>query len=114
MRSNARRRDDVRAIPAPSEPSLALASDTEVAVAIVHAADGVRHLVAARSADELFGELADYVRRHAPKQLFPSGAKRVLGLLERGNADGAVRLYFALAGRRWDEERLTLRNVELR
>jgi hypothetical protein len=114
MRSNARRRDDVRAALAPSESSLAVASESEVAVAIVHAADGVRHLVAARSADELFGELADYVRRHAPKQLFPRSAKRVLDLIERGRADAAVRLYFSLAGRRWDEERLTLRSVELR
>jgi hypothetical protein len=85
-----------------------------VAVAVVHAADGVRHLVAAHSGEELIGALADYVRRRAGTQLWPRSARRVLDLLERGRAEAAVRLYFALTGSRWDQEHLTLRSVELR
>lgn len=85
-----------------------------IAVAVVHGADGVRHLVAAHSAEERLHALAEYVKRRAGSQLFPRSARRVLDLIERGRSDRAVRLYFALVGRRWDDERLTLASVELR
>ena len=101
---------------APTSPTDESAHGSEVGltIAVVHAADGVRQVVAARSADDLMDALADYVRRRATKQLWPRVARRVHELLVRGRAASAVELYFAQAGHRWDEERLTLSSVEPR
>ena len=73
-------------------------------VAVVHAADGVRLLVATDSRRELVLRLAEYARQRCNHALRPDHARHLRGLLVRGEFEAAVELYFGLVGQRWDEE----------
>ena len=77
---------------------------TEVFVAVVHAADGLRLATAAASRAELVQRLAEYVRRRAEHALRAEHARHVRGLLARGELEAAVEVYFGTVGERWDEE----------
>ncbi len=82
-------------------------------VAVVHSADAVRLVAACVSQRGLTRRLAEYVRERAPHQLWPDDAGRLLGLLAGGDAGGAVDLYFASVGERWDPEWLVVDTVEV-
>lgn len=73
-------------------------------VAVVHAADGIRLAVAAESRLEVVRRLAEYARRRAAHALRPDHARHLRALLARGELEGAVEVYFALVGQRWDKE----------
>lgn len=72
--------------------------------ALVHSSDGVRFAAAGRSHVEVVRRLADYVRRRSPDTLWPSDARHVRTLLERGEVEAAVEAYFGRVGSRWDPE----------
>jgi hypothetical protein len=72
-------------------------------VAVVCAADGVRHVETGATPGAVLARLAAYVRRHASDRLWPADARHVGRLLARGRVEAAVRHYFA-APARWDEE----------
>jgi hypothetical protein len=94
--------------PAPSAAS-PHSTDTVFASAygaVVLAADEVRWQTATRSFSELLRALAEYVEARAPHQLWPADAAHVADCLRRGQHGRAVLHYFAVAGRRWDRERL--------
>jgi hypothetical protein len=85
---------------------------TEVFVAVVHAADGVRLATVAESRAELVRSLADYVRRQAAYVLTVEHARHVRGLLARGELEAAVEVYFGTVGERWEEEWLVTATLE--
>ena len=101
-----RERDDPRrahyTVARPAPP--AGRARAELFVAVVHAADGVRLVVAAESRPELVRRLAEYVRRRAVHVLRAAHARHVRELLARGELEGAVEVYFGLVGERWYEE----------
>jgi hypothetical protein len=77
---------------------------TEVFVAVVHTADGLRLMAVAESRAELVRRLADYVRRRSAHVLRTEHARHVRGLLARGELEAAVEVYFGLVGENGDEE----------
>jgi hypothetical protein len=83
-----------------------------VYVAVVHAGGEIAHVTAAPSAQDLTERLADYVRAHLDRQLWPADAGRVRRLLAEGRSADAVSHYFATVGK-WDPERLETREMEL-
>ena len=94
------------------EPRRSSRARTEVFVAVVHAADGVRLATAAESRAELVCSLADYVRGQAEYALSVEHARHVRGLLARGELEAAVEVYFGTVGQRWDEEWLVTAALE--
>jgi hypothetical protein len=91
--------------PAPKRYTLPLGhTRSGIYVAMVHAADGLRLVVAGASRAELVRRLAEYVRRRAVHMLTDEHARHVRGLLARGEMEAAVETYFGLVGERWDEE----------
>jgi hypothetical protein len=88
-------------------------SDRTLFVGVVHAVDGVRLIVAADSRRELVWTLSEYAREHGDDVLRPDHARHLRNLLARGELEAAVELYFALVGRRWDEEWLVMAVVAL-
>jgi len=82
-------------------------------VGVVHSIDGVRLIVAAEARRELIVRLAEYVREHGDHALRPDHARHLRGLLARGELEAAVEAYFALVGKRWDEEWLVTAVVAL-
>jgi hypothetical protein len=87
--------------------------DRTLFVGVVHAVDGVRLMVAADSRRDLIWQLSEYVREHGDDVLRPDHARHLRNLLARGELEAAVELYFALVGRRWDEEWLVTAVVAL-
>lgn len=88
--------------------------DTGVAavhVAAVYAADGVRFLAGAHTADALMQRLGEYVVRHAERMLYEEDARRVHRMLAEGRAADAVAYYFERVGRRWEREFLRVEVV---
>jgi hypothetical protein len=91
----------------PPAPSLPLH------VAVVHAADGVRVVMAEGSRASLLLRLAEYVRGRAPHALWPDEAERVRRALAAGRRREAIEVYFAEVGRRWDAEVLFTTRVRV-
>lgn len=87
--------------------------DRTLYVGVVHAVDGVRLITTADTRRELVWQLAEYAREHGDDALRPDHARHLRGLLARGELEAAVELYFALVGRRWDEEWLVTAVVAL-
>ena len=79
--------------------------------AIVHAADGVRFVASAACAEELFARIAGYTRGRCDDVLWAEAARQVHDLLDDGDLNAAVTLYFARTGERWDREHLDLVTV---
>ena len=75
-----------------------------VLVAVVCTRDAVRFATAATSRRELVERVADYVRTHAPEQLWPAQASEVARLLDDNLLEPAIESYFSLVGERWDDE----------
>ena len=103
---NARATTTARAVGAVATNSVVTppASVGALHVAVVHSADGVRFATAAASRTELVERLAEYVRRRAPRTLWPADARYVRSLLIRGELEAAVEVYFGRVGDRWDRE----------
>jgi hypothetical protein len=76
--------------------------------ALVYALDGVRFVAAASSRRALMRRVAEYVQRQAGEMLWEGDARRVDQLLVGAAYEEAVELYFALVGKRWDEEWILL------
>lgn len=79
-------------------------------VAAIQTVDGIRHLTAARSHEELDTRIASYVIANT-ERLWPADAERVQTLLEAGHTDNAIEMYFRTIGTRWDEETLIVQEV---
>lgn len=79
--------------------------------AIVHAADGVRFVTTAARPGELLARIAGYIRGRCDDVLWADAAMQVHQLLDAGDLNAAVTLYFARTGERWDEEHLDLVTV---
>jgi hypothetical protein len=98
--------------PAPAAPvRLGTAGDRLIPAphtALVYALDGLRFVATAASRRTLIRRLADYVERRTSDSLWPADARQVEMLLAHGAEEEAVELYFALVGKRWDEEWLFL------
>jgi hypothetical protein len=75
-----------------------------VHTALVYALDGVRFVAAATSRRALILRVAEYVGRETNNRLWPADARQVETLLAGGAHEEAVELYFALVGKRWDDE----------
>jgi hypothetical protein len=82
-------------------------------VAVIHAADGVRRVMAEASRAALELKLAEYVRLQSAHALWPEAAERVHRSLAAGRRRAAIELYFAEVGRRWDEELLFTTRVRV-
>lgn len=76
--------------------------------AVVHAADGVRFIAAARRPDELAAQVVNYIRERCDDSLWPTDARRVHELIDERRLYSAIALYFSKVGGRWDVERLEL------
>jgi hypothetical protein len=76
--------------------------------AVVHAADGVRFIAAARRPDELTARVVSYIRERCDYTLWQSDARRVHELIDDRQFDEAIELYFSKIGGRWDVEQLEL------
>lgn len=68
----------------------------------------IRFVTAASSRAGLSKRLAAYLRRRAGDRLWASDARRLRWLCAAKQFDGAVELYFASVGERWDEEWLLI------
>jgi hypothetical protein len=86
---------------------------TLCSVAIVYAHDGVRFVAAGLSRSALVSPLASYVMEQARLQLWPEDASRIEQLLSDGAPQGAIDLYFAAVGNRWDKEWLYAEDIDL-
>ena len=84
-----------------------------VFLGVVQGRDGVRLSTTASSRGELVKQLASYVRRHADGQLWPKVATHVSTLLDRGELEAAIEVYFGLVGSRWDEEWLFTARIDV-
>jgi len=76
--------------------------------ATVRAADGVRLVVTADNLFDRTAQLANYVRERCDYVLWPAEADRVRALIDTGEPEAAIELYFEHVGERWDEERLEI------
>lgn len=85
----------------------------EIHVAAVCTAAEVRMLAGALAPADLERRLAAYVRRNATQLLWPTESARVLRLLEQGQSDEAISVYFSAVGDRWDQEFLHLQTLDL-
>jgi hypothetical protein len=81
-------------------------------VAVVHAADGVRHTAVAGTRRDLIARIAEYVRQRGDHALRDDHVRHLRGLLVRRELEAAVELYFGLVGERWDEEWLVTAVVD--
>ena len=88
---------------APRQPVGAIVDNT-LYLAVVHAADGVRHTAVAGTRRELIRHIAEYVRQRGDHALRDDHARHLRGLFARRELEAAVELYFGLVGQRWDEE----------
>jgi hypothetical protein len=84
------------------------ASASASTTAVVHAADGVRFVATATCPHALFARLVEYIRGRCDDVLWSDAASQVRTLLDDGDPDAAITLYFARTGERWDQERLDL------
>jgi hypothetical protein len=75
-----------------------------VYVGIVHTADGVLYATVAESRAMLLERIVDHVCARAEDQLWPVHSRRLKQLLDAGEVESAVALYFERVGERWDEE----------
>lgn len=75
-------------------------------LAVISAGSGVLATFADWSSAGVLVRLRHYVEEHAPVTLWPSSARRVLDLLDAGEIEAAIKLYFAETGGRWDKEQL--------
>lgn len=73
-------------------------------VAVVHAPDGIRLVVAASSRPAVYRELAAYVLRNAEHRLWPRDLIEIVDRVREGKLEDAVECYFAHVGSRWDAE----------
>lgn len=87
--------------------------EAPVHAAVVCSVNEVLFIAAASTPEALRERVAEYVRENAEPALFPGDARRVLALLDRGQAGAAIEQYFACVGRRWDAEYLHLRPVRV-
>lgn len=78
----------------------------------MHAADGPQFTAVAACPEALAHRLAEYVRRKHEAQLWPADAARVRALLDAGELDAAVTMYFERVGERWDEEWLVTAQID--
>jgi hypothetical protein len=78
----------------------------ELHVAAVYAYDGIRLLAASRCAQAVTERVAAYVAAQADVLLWPRDAQRVRTLLEVGETQEAIAVYFARVGERWEREHL--------
>ena len=76
--------------------------------AVVSAADGVLLSVSSTTAEERSARLMEYVCARYEHALWPNDAARLHEVIEHGDAQRAIAVYFDRVGRRWDEERLEL------
>ena len=76
--------------------------------AIIRAPDGARFSAAAASPELLTQEIAAYISSRCEYVLWEGDACRVQALIAAGSLDGAISLYFARVGERWDDERLEI------
>lgn len=90
------------------ETRLAARGNAAMHVGVVHGSGGIHFLAVADSRTDMMLKLSDYVRSQAVHQLYARDAAVVADLLERAEADAAVRFYFDHVGERWDRETLTL------
>jgi hypothetical protein len=79
--------------------------------AVVHAADGVRFVVAMTNQSALFERLSQYVLANVEHQLWPRDCIAVIDMLRRGEFEAAVEHYFNCVGSRWDAEWLVCSNA---
>lgn len=107
-----RGQEDGRAKPADGAPPTEYVGRT-LHVAVVYGLNEVRYVTAAATRAALASRLADYVRRHAGRQLWPGDARRLRRLLAARRFEAAVEHYFASVGGRWDEERLVVEAVDV-
>jgi hypothetical protein len=70
------------------------------------APSSTRTTPAAHSSDAVAEALAAYIHGQADILLWPADAQRVRGLLEAGETEEAISVYFARVGERWERERL--------
>jgi hypothetical protein len=76
--------------------------------ATIRAPDGARFTAAAATPELLNREIVAYVLSRSDYVLWPDDARQVRELIETGEADAAINLYFASVGDRWDEEWLEI------
>ena len=81
--------------------------------AVVHAADGVRFIAAARRPDELAARVVSYIRERCDDMLWPADARRVHKLIDERSSYAVIWLYFSSIGSRWDAEHLELGGLSL-
>jgi hypothetical protein len=84
----------------------------ELHVAAVFAHDGIRLLTASHSEAGVTERLAAYIQGQADLLLWPGDARRVRALLEVGDTEEAIDLYFARVGERWEREHLHREGIE--
>lgn len=75
-------------------------------VAVVYAPDGIRLLTAALSEEVVAERLAAHIDAQADFLLWPADAHQVRVLLETGDTEEAIALYFGRVGERWEREYL--------
>jgi hypothetical protein len=79
-----------------------------VHIAVVTSGKEVLWIGAADTRRQLAGDLSDFLVPRCAVQLWEDGAAQFLRLLDQGQPERAVDLYFALVGERWDFDRLTV------
>lgn len=80
--------------------------------AIVHSADGIRFMTADIDREAVVARVAEYIRGRCDDVLWADAASQVRRMLNDGDLDAAIALYFGRVGERWDMERLELEPVE--
>jgi hypothetical protein len=97
-------RDRSPRVERPAEP----AATSTVVVGVIHTTDAVRHIIAAKSRDEVSRQVASYVRSVARERLWPGDAEGVEQAIARGDVEVGVATYFECVGKRWDQEWLVV------
>lgn len=84
-----------------------------VHLAVVSANDGVVEVLCDWTSEGLLIRLSRYVEENAVGKLWSKDSRRMRELLEAGNPEAAIELYFEKVGERWDSERLHREAVHL-
>jgi len=84
-----------------------------VHLAVIHGADEVYGVVAARDRESLLFLLACRLEEDVELQLFQTESDRFKRLVEEGKFGEAVRVYYEGVGEKWDPVRLWLTTLEL-
>lgn len=80
---------------------------------VVHGPGEVYMVAVGRSHQAMMCRLAEGLREDVHLQLWEEDAIRFLQLLEEGDPEAAVALYFARVGERWDPARLRVEAVPM-